>query len=165
MELFMKLYEISAKIKELCNNVENAEDINAVYDVMRDTKLDFNDKVESCVFVIKEIEGIIEARKTLINAVKEHIQAMENKKQWLSDYVLLNMKEIGIDKINGDYFTVKPVKNPPKVTIFDESLIPEKFKKIKTEIVIDKTAIKESIKSGIPVDGAIMERGERLYIK
>ena len=161
----MKLYEIAKSIKELCAKIDETEELQDIFNAVRETKMSFNDKVESCVFVIKELDDLINARKEFIKKIKEHIDAMENKRNGLAEYVLFNMKDSDIPIVKGQYFTVKPVKNPPKITVFDETLIPEKFKKIKTEIVIDKTAIKESIKGGIPVDGAIMEQTERLSIR
>jgi hypothetical protein len=42
-------------------------------------------------------------------------------------------------------FTVK--QNPPSVTIIDENMIPQNFKKLQTKVVVDKTAIKKAIQA------------------
>lgn len=44
----------------------------------------------------------------------------------------------------------------------DESLIPDSFKKQKIDIVTDKTAVKEALKKGETVAGAILVQKERL---
>ena len=59
-------------------------------------------------------------------------------------------------------FTVK--KNPWSLIIEDESKIPEEFKKEKTEIVIDKKAIKDKIQSGEEIDGARIQSSFSLVI-
>ena len=72
----------------------------------------------------------------------------------MKDQILLWMDALNLKSIEfiNQKFTVK--NNPPSVKINDEELIPEKFKKEKVTITVDKTAIKKAIQDGEEVLGA-----------
>ena len=71
----------------------------------------------------------------------------------------LNLKSL--DFIN-QKVTLK--NNPPSVKINDEELIPDKFKKEKVSITIDKTLIKSAIQLGEEVPGAEIVINKTLLI-
>ena len=55
-------------------------------------------------------------------------------------------------------------KNPPSVTIDDQSKIPDRFIRTITEVSVDKAALREELKIR-EVPGARLEAGERLEIR
>ena len=68
-------------------------------------------------------------------------------------------------EIDGITLKLKIKNNPPSVEIVDEKAVPEKYKKSKTVVTIDKAAIKADWKEGVGVDGAKINQGTRLDIK
>lgn len=92
--------------------------------------------------------------------VAELTQKEEEVKKNILNWMLQNqLKSI---EFTFQKFTVK--KNPWAVVIEDESKIPDEFKKEKTEIVIDKKAIKEKIQNWETVDGATVTYWHTLQI-
>lgn len=77
----------------------------------------------------------------------------------------LLMDACGISKIESPWFALTIQKNPESVDIFDEQAIPEQFKEQVISWKIDKTAIKNALKSGEIVKGAILTQGSRLVIR
>ena len=74
------------------------------------------------------------------------------------------MEEFGINKIKSETLQLS-FRKSESVEVFDESLVDEKFKKVKTEISLDKTAIKNAIKNGEDVQGAKIVEKNNLQIK
>lgn len=96
-----------------------------------------------------------------INLLDEHIKSMQDKKkvmqkqaEKLKDYLHKNMESVGIKEIKSDdgTFTAKIVKNPPSVDVYDESMLPDEYCRLKREA--DKTAIKSALQNGVEIQGA-----------
>ncbi|CAK0748326.1 hypothetical protein CCP4SC76_1910010 [Gammaproteobacteria bacterium] len=93
-------------------------------------------------------------------------RALKNRAKWIRDYLFSGMQTAGLKKIkspNG-LFTLSIRKNPPSVTIDDQSLIPDRFIRTITEVSVDKAALREELKIR-EVPGARLEAGERLEIR
>lgn len=85
--------------------------------------------------------------------------------KWLKSYLKDSMENTGITKIECPFFKLSIQKNPASVEVFDENLIPDQFKEPVTTWKIDKNAIKEALKNGETVAGAVLLNGTRLSIK
>jgi hypothetical protein len=92
-------------------------------------------------------------------------KALENRVQWLKNYIKDNMEMCGISDIECPHFKLSIQKNPGVVNILDEDAIPAQFKEEIISWKIDKSAIKDAIKAGYVVPGTEMVSGTRLAIK
>ncbi len=92
------------------------------------------------------------------------LRQYESLEEDMKQQILLGMDNLGLKSVEfiNQKFTVK--NNPPSVKINDEELIPDKFKKEKVSITIDKTAIKKAIQDGEEVIGAELVVGKSLVI-
>ena len=99
-----------------------------------------------------------------IQAKKMEVAELEKKESEMKQQIVNWMLQNQLKSIEFTFqkFTVK--KNPWSLVIEDESKIPDEFKKEKTEIVIDKKAIKDKIASGENVDGASIKSSFSLVI-
>ena len=102
--------------------------------------------------------------KDLAKAMTESAKAMERKAVRIESYMLDRAKEAG-GEISTDSITVKVRKCPPSVEITDEGAVPERFWREKVTRAIDKTSIKEELKSGEYVPGAALVVNEKVSIK
>lgn len=106
----------------------------------------------------------IDAEITRLRALKEQRQA---RAQRFRNAIIRYMSETAATEILTDRFTVSLRKNPPAVEVRDEALVPAEFRKV--TIVekqnIDKKAIAEQLKTGIPVEGCSLVTRFRLDIK
>lgn len=87
------------------------------------------------------------ARKARLNARIERIRAA----------VLTAMQETGIRKIEEPEFTASVSRKAPALHITDETGLPDAF--VKIERKPDKKAIREALKSGAEVAGAMLDNG------
>lgn len=99
-----------------------------------------------------------------IQAKRMEVAELEKKENDMKQNIVNSMLENQLKSIEFTFqkFTVK--KNPWSLVIEDESKIPDEFKKEKTEIVIDKKAIKDKIQNGENVDGASIKSSFSLVI-
>ena len=99
-----------------------------------------------------------------IQAKRMEVAELEKKESEIKQNIVNWMLQNQLKSIEFTFqkFTVK--KNPWSLVIEDESKIPDEFKKEKTEIVIDKKAIKDKIVSGENVDGASIKSSFSLVI-
>lgn len=99
-----------------------------------------------------------------IQAKKMEVAELEKKETEMKQQIVNWMLQNQLKSIEFTFqkFTVK--KNPWSLLIEDESKIPDEFKKEKTEIVIDKKAIKDKIQNGENVDGAMITYSHSLVI-
>ena len=77
------------------------------------------------------------------------------------------MEVAKVSKIDCPHFALSIKSNPPSVEIFEPGLIPAEFMRQPEPppAAPDKTAIKEAIKAGREVPGAMLAQGTRLDIR
>lgn len=92
------------------------------------------------------------------------LKQYESVEEDMKQQILLGMDALGLKSIEFINQKVTLKNNPPSVKINDEELIPDKFKKEKVSITIDKTAIKKAIQDGEEVIGAELVVGKSLVI-
>ena len=99
--------------------------------------------------------------KDLIEQVDNEIKRLQAFKKFLlnrderyNNYVMQNMKQLGIEKIETKGGSVQVAKSPLSVEITDENKIPTDFLKIEMVQKVDKNKIKEEFKkTGEVLDG------------
>ena len=92
------------------------------------------------------------------------LRQYESVEEDMKQQILLGMDALGLKSMEFINQKVTLKNNPPSVKINDEELIPDKFKKEKVSITIDKTAIKKAIQDGEEVIGAELVVGKSLVI-
>lgn len=92
------------------------------------------------------------------------LRQYESVEEDMKQQILLWMDALGLKSMEFINQKVTLKNNPPSVKINDEELIPDKFKKEKVSITIDKTAIKKAIQDGEEVIGAELVVDKSLVI-
>lgn len=92
------------------------------------------------------------------------LRQFESVEEDMKQQILLGMDALGLKSMEFINQKVILKNNPPSVKINDEELIPDKFKKEKISITIDKTAIKKAIQDGEEVIGAELVVNKTLLI-
>lgn len=157
----MNLYELSVAFQEVQNMELDPE-------VMKDTLDSINDaienKAENIAKLVRNLESDVSAYKEEEDRLKTKRQATENKVKWLKTYLEDNMKLTGKTKFKSGMFNFSIQKNPASVNILDERIIPEEFL-IPQLPKIDKTALKDVLKTGVEVPGVELKQSEGLRIR
>ena len=104
-----------------------------------------------------------------IKLEQERLHNLRNERltraERLENAVKRYMEMVDVKEVVTDLYTLKLRKNPPRVEITDELVIHKEYKREVVEYKLDKKAIAEALKAGVPVDGARLVQTNRLEVK
>ena len=138
----MKLYELTGAFNQVADMLEYDSENAAIIDTLESIDLAIEEKADGYAKLIRNQEASSKAFDEEIKRMKERKQAVDNNVKRMKLSLQNAMVEIGKTKFKTDLFSFNIQKNQPSVEIIDETLIPDKFKKI--TIDFDKTAIKKA---------------------
>lgn len=160
-----------------------AADYRHVTDVLMDTGVDeqtLNDtlegerwplelKAQNYGFVIRNLQATAASIKEAEEQMKARRQAIEKRAAALVECLKTGLEIAGVHKLDTPYFALTVKKNPPGVEVWDERQIPAEFMRTRVPPPPapepDKVAIREALKAGREVPGALLAQGTRLEIK
>lgn len=157
-----KLYEINKDIERVLDeaftmklNEETAVDTESgevfnIADKLEALNAEKNDKIKSVAVYADDIAAKLAAVKAKIAALEKSKKTLDNELAGLTEYLLIATENKGY---KDDEIEVK-CKVTKRCEFTDETLIPDEYKKTKTEITISKTEITKAIKNGETVPGA-----------
>lgn len=156
------LYSIQGKYQQLLNLAEQL-DPELLKDTLESIDDELETKAENVAFVIKELEGQSLVLETETKRLAERKNTINNNvkrlKQSLFDAMITAKKQ----KIKTNLFTLDIRKNPHSVLVEDESKLINYL--VEQPKKLDKTKLKDDLKKGIDVPGAVLVQTERLQIK
>ncbi|MFS0560101.1 siphovirus Gp157 family protein [Terribacillus sp. 179-K 1B1 HS] len=160
----MSLYQLADNYATIQRMIEEGADPEALADTLESIDEALEDKVENIYYVLRNIEGDINAIKAEEHRLAEKRRAAEKNQQSLKDYLKQSMERTGKTKIKRPTFTVGIQKNPPSVDIENPELVPKHFF-IAQDPKLDKKAIIAQIKAGEEVPGAVIKQTESIRIR
>ena len=166
------IYNISNDLKKIYEDLDNGNGIDLETgeikpEIMQQLSISRNELETKAVdygYVIKAFDDEIDIIDREIERLEERKAYVKKNKERMKTIVSSAMEEFGINKIKSETLQLS-FRKSESVDVFDESLVDEKFKKVKTEISFDKTAIKNAIKNGEDVQGAKIVEKNNLQIK
>ena len=160
------IYKIETEYRELVSVlVENGGELTPeIEQALQINQKDLYRKSESYAYAIKELDGEIDIIKSEIERLQALISKREKSICRMKETVLKAMELYEIDKIETPMIKIS-VRESEAVEIINENQIELIYKVEKVTTTISKSAIKEAIKSGISVDGAIIKKNKSLQIK
>lgn len=152
-----KLYELTNDLKAI-----ESEDFDeqTLKDTLEAVEGEFNDKALSIAKLVENLNGDTSIIDAEIKRLQARKAAITNKQKQLRDYLLFNMQESGITKIDCPLFKISLRKGMEKVVIDNEMRIPDELTRIEVVTKIDKNEVKKQLKAGVEIPGARLERGE-----
>lgn len=166
------IYNISNDLKKIYEDLDNGNGIDLETgeikpEIMQQLSISRNELETKAVdygYVIKAFDDEIDIIEREIERLEERKAYVKKNKERMKTIVGSAMEEFGINKIKSETLQLS-FRKSESVEVFDESLVDDKFKKVKTEISLDKTAIKNAIKNGEDVQGAKIVEKNNLQIK
>lgn len=163
----MQLYNIASQFQQ---SLENLHDENGVInesalELFNDSNALMHDKCIAVSAFINNLEAEFKAVAEAKSRMAYRQDRLQDKINWLEDYLKSNMERCGINEIKCPEFVIKIKKNPTSVDVFDENLVPSHYKIEKILSTIDRKKIKEAISQGIVVAGAGLKQNTRVEIK
>lgn len=162
-----KLYELTAAynhITALIDDDATANDELLVY--FNEIEGELQDKATNIAKLIENLEATAENIKAAEGRMAGRRKALENRADSIRKYLLTNMVNSNIFKIECDYFKIAVRDNPPAVIVDDESAVPSEYFRTPEppKPTIDKKKILADIKEGVVISGVHLEQSKRLSI-
>ncbi len=164
----LSLYQLSSTYLEALDNLTDPDmdlPIEAITDTLEGLSGELEEKAVNVTKFMRNMEATAKAIKEAEADMAKRRKSLENRIKWMKDYLKGSMEHTGITKIECPYFKLSIQKNPASVVINDEKAIPDQFKEQVISWKIDKTAIKNTLKTGETVTGAVLVNGTRLAIR
>ena len=158
------IYKIETEYRDLISVlVENGGELTPeIEQALQINQKDLYRKSESYAYAIKELDGEIDIIKSEIERLQALISKRDKSICRMKETVLKAMELYEINKIETPMIKIS-IRESEAVEIINENQINQIFKKVTTTIL--KSAIKEAIKSGFNVAGAIIKKNKSLQIK
>lgn len=166
-----QLYKLADELVKLHDEIADNDGIltDELEKRLDASTLDFQAKAENIGKWVLSLSGDTSAIESEIARLARRKEIIENLQKRLKNYLKLQMERIEKTKLELPTFTVSVCKSPARLMILDEKkLPPEYFIVVPEHVELDKTGrerLKENLKNGVVVDGAILETGTHLRIK
>ena len=163
-----KLYELADEFDEIYREISEAdpdEDFSEeIKERLRKAEGDFEDKLISCVKVLKSLAG--EAASCLVESERltKRARSLARNADSLKDYIKECMVSSGMLRVKSSLFSISIADNPPSVDVFDIDGIPEEFT-VDVPRKVSKIDIKLAIERGEEVPGAQLVRSQGVRIR
>ena len=144
----LKLYEIADSFVALMDKLEAG-------DLTEEEGQAIKEGLENALMVkSNNIIGYYLDRKSLIDEIDIQIKRLQefkkaetNKLDRYKEYVKSSMELMGIEKIETGLGRLQIAKSPISVDIIDETLIPDEYKEVVTEVKVNKKKIADNFKA------------------
>lgn len=154
------LYDLTGQFLEIYNmEIDDEAKLDTLEAI--DWTTDYENKVEGYVKVIKSLEADIEARKNEKKRLDGLNKSDQSKIDNLKATLATSMAETGQDRIDTTLFKVGFRKS--QAVVVDEDKLPKKYQIVSYKP--DKKTIKELLKGGATIRGAVLEERRNLSIR
>lgn len=158
----MTLYEINQKILDAVAygcDPETGEIVDSTeLDALQMAK---DEKIENILLLIKDMRAEQAALKNEIDALSNRMRSTGNRETWLVNYVgaILDGDKYKSSKCSVSY------RKSQSVNVFDPESLPEEYFRVKVTKEPNKIALKDALKSGEEIPGAVLEDCQSMIIK
>lgn len=126
-------------------------------------------KVDGVARFMKHLDSQSDLAAAEIKRLQDRKRAIDKHIERFEKYILDCMTMAGMDKFDGETATLRRKKNPPKLVVLSEELVPDRFRTIVPQTTeIDNAALKAALKA-LPEDGTIpgatLKQDWRLEVK
>lgn len=128
------------------------------------TEANLQTKATNYGFVIKQLESDVETIENEIKRLQSLKKIRENSVDRLKKNISQAMEIFGVEEIKTPIIKIN-FRKSESVEVEDAKLVDRKFITVKQVESVDKAAIKEAIKSGENVTGAVLKQNKNLQIK
>jgi hypothetical protein len=162
----MNIFKIQQQYASIINQVIEAEGelSEELIQAIEINETDLKEKAVNYGYAIR----MFEFDNTIVDEEIKRLQALKklnNKKaEWLERTISNAMQQFGIEKVESPTLKLS-FRKSESTEIVNEAQIDDKFMTIKTTKTPNKTAIKEAIKNGEVVEGAVLVTNFNLQIK
>jgi len=159
------LFIISAEAQQIASALEETGELNpAIEALMVFNQNELQDKAINYGYAIKTIESDVNAIDEEIKRLQALKRAKTTAIDRMKESVVNAMNIYGFEKITSPTLNLS-LRRSESVDIINNDQLPDEYRTVKTVINPDKIRIKEAIKSGKTVEGAVLVENYSLQIK
>ena len=158
------LYDIANEFEKSLDNLLDHDDSDLLNEI-ESIEGEFKLKSANVAKYIRNLEHLALGIKQIEGNQKERRTSLEKKILRLKEYLRINFEKTNTEKIESDDIVIAVYKNPVKVNIIDEDLVPKEFFQYKETRLLNKDKIKDSLKNGEDVPGCELIQEKRISIK
>lgn len=144
------LYQLTEEAEVILLTIEELEELEGQEEQLEQTKrvkalidLEINNKSESMLYILRNIQSDIEA----IDGEIKRLQALKKNKQNSMNKLKTLIKEclekLGKKRLETSLGNLTVRNNPDSINVLDETLVPEEFVKVEVVKKVDKKKIKD----------------------
>jgi hypothetical protein len=160
------LYEITYEYQNLLYLLEENElPEEEVIAQLEEISEQFDKKASNITGLFLNIEAESRSIKDAETKMKKRRESLDRNALRLREYLLNNMIMLEIPEVKTPQFHVKIRNCPHRVELVSESLIPDDYKETVESIKIDKVSIKDAMKNGMMIPGALLKQAQRLDVR
>lgn len=157
------LYQITAELSALEIALENdtlSPDLSP--DIMNTLIVQIQEKADAVVGFENYMQDQVESIDARIEELAAYKKAITSKLTRLDQYVASCLKHLGTNKLEGKIASITRRAPTDIVIITDESALPMDF--LRTKVEPEKVKIKDALKNGVAVPGAVLEKSQSISI-
>lgn len=160
----MNLHQLTLQYLNLASYLEQGELTPEIENELQLNENTLKEKAINLAYLIKNLESDVDAIEKELERLEGLKKAKNNAKERIKQLISNAMTIYQYEKINSPTLNLS-FRKSESIEIINESQISEDFITTKTTSSINKTKIKEAIKQGQQVDGAILQTNFNLQIK
>ena len=160
----MNLYNITKEMRMLTLELEEGELTHELEQSLIITQEQLQEKAIQYAYAIRNVEIDSQAIDNEIKRLKAMKEAKDNAIDRMKEAVRNAMLASGIDKIESSLFKLS-LRRSESVDVVNIDQLPDFCKEVKTTVSAHKLNIKQAIKSGLTVEGAVLVENFSLQIK
>ncbi len=163
----LTLYQLTDEYRQLlelaASEEADEESFGAALDAMQG---EITTRAVSLAQVARNLEAFESQIESAIEAMSKRANRAKKRAESIRAYLKEQMERAGISKLDSPFFGLSIRKNPPKLMIAEDALVPRDYLRVIPErLEPNKPEITKALKSGIEIDGCRLEATTRLEIK
>lgn len=156
---------IAQNISDIIDNLDVDENGEVVgIEALDEVQDNFNTKAEGIAQKCKEMAYLIGCIKEEESNLYSRRKSLEKKLDSIKQYITDCCDIAGVSKVKTALCEIS-FRKSESVSITDLDRVPAEYKRVKTTVEADKTALKKVLKDGIEIDGAVLVESKNIQIK
>lgn len=149
----MKLYDITKNMQAVEQMLADGIEPEQLKDALGDIEEAFQAKGEHILYLMQNMASDVEAYKAEESRLAKRRKVTENQIAGIKEYLIMNMINSGITKLDNGVIKASITKPRPMLLISDDDRIPTFYKKVTVSSAIDKKQLLEDLKGGEAIGG------------
>lgn len=163
----LTLYQLADEYRQLLELAASEEaDEESFAAALADLQGEITTRAVALAQVALNLEAFESQIEAAIEAMSKRANRAKKRAESIRAYLKERMEIASINKVDSPFFALVIRKNPPRLIVAEDALIPRDYLRVIPErLEPNKPEIAKALKAGVDVDGCRLETTTRLEIK